>query len=179
MKTVKEIVKIIISALLLIYGCVLVYLALSALLLSPASGDGVSDSFRDGATLMSNLVLGVLLVASAIVFFINKKRGSRLFEFSGIMAVLYGINQFIFGVIGLMIYEAQNGDTLDSTDIGLILDPFHLIQYTAIPFLGLLIYGYYMDKKAKGGRLKSILLYTFIGIVIYLGIDIINIDQWY
>lgn len=80
-------------------------------------------------TLVLGLILGLLLVMSAILIFVNKPKGSFLYRLSGLFIILYPIN------INLIDFLKGYQDNLDSWWITILIP------------IGLLVFLFFNQKK--------------------------------
>lgn len=108
-------------------------------------------------TLVSNLINGIILAISSLVFFVNRQKGVLLYVFSGIMFMLYAINLSIMDII---VYRF---------DIFFIL----VSIITIFPF-GLFLYLYFKKRRSfENINLKQEKTFIILSVIIYLLIDLI------
>ena len=157
MKTSLTIVEKIVSTLLLIVGILLTYQAVAVIYAYHFTDMLRFESYMICmTTLVSNLINGVILVISSLIFFFNKQKGRSLYVFSGIMLMMYTLN---LNLLDIIIYS---------------FEMVFMLLSTIIFLLGLFIYLYYKKKASFNSiKLKQERIYILSGIMIYLLIDIV------
>lgn len=100
MKSSLTIAEKIISTLLLIIGVLFTYQAIAGYIGSYIICIREPTSYRISiTTFASNLLVGNLLIISSLLFFSKKPLGALLFQYTGIMFILYAINLNFFDAL--------------------------------------------------------------------------------
>lgn len=113
-------------------------------------------------TYVSNLLNGNLLIISALLFFKKKTLGVLLFQYTGVMFMLYAINLNLFHLIAYNYYDA-----LVTT-----------IQISILLSFGAFLYFYFKRRNLIYNKRYILPLFIILGVLTYSYINLFFCD-WY
>lgn len=149
----------IIPALLLIIGILFTYQAIRGYILDYIVWTHFTASYRISVTTyISNLLVGNFLILSSLLFFKNKSLGALLYQFTGILFMLYAIN---LDLVDLIAYCNPDSFTIS------------ISIFILLPF-GIFLYFYFKRKNDlyNGKFFNSV--FIIIGIIIFTYINLFS-----
>jgi hypothetical protein len=150
----------IISTILLIIGILLTFQAIAGYIYEYYIYCNAPTSYRiSTTTFVSNLLNGNLLIISSLLFFKSKSLGALLYQYTGIMLILYAIN---LNLLDIILYNDYNWLTIAISIF--ILLPFGIFLYFHFKIKNLL----YTNKFIRPSFfVLGIITYSYINLFFY------------